>query len=231
MVYTIRYWLLLPLIMQTCFLFSSQAGVFKDQVSLEEAYSKAGLLKEKIFPGKIVISSPDRTVWSEFLSATPISTPGYSETKTILSSAHNFLLWDVTKDWKGSKDYKMYYYDYLGREYLIKDAITASNQNMDVINDIALYYLEDNVACNPHNTIERDLPQTLNLRALTNGWGLISSNVPSACNFSGEESHYLQNELYLNSNVYAHAYGVNQMVHLSNKHGQHRYSYLASDVN
>lgn len=231
MVYTIRYWLLLPLILQICFIFASQAGVFKDQECLKEACSKAGQLKEKIFPGKIVISSLDGRIWDDFFSATPIGTPEKSKTKTILSSAHNTLLWDVASDWKESKDYKMSYYDFQGREYAIKDAITASSQNMDVINDIALYYLEDYVACNPYNTIERDLSPTLNLRALPNGWGLISSNVPSACNFTGEESHYLQNEFYLNSNnVYAHAYGVDQMVHLSNKAGQHRHSYLSSNL-
>lgn len=230
MVYTIRYWLLLPLILQICFIFASQAGVFKDQECLEEACSKAGQLKEKIFPGKIVISSLDGRIWDDFFSATPIGMPEKSQTKTILSSAHNTLLWDVASDWKQSK-YKMSYYDFQGREYPIKDAITASSQNVDVINDIALYYLEDNVACNPHNTIEQDLSQNLNLSALSNGWGLISSNVSLACNFSGEKSYYLQNELYLNSNnEYAHAYGVDQMVHLSNKYGQHRHSYLASNA-
>lgn len=227
----IRCWLLFLVVIQICFLLpsQSQAGIFKDQESLGEAHTKAGTLKEKILPGKIVVSSHGRTIWSEFLSATPIGMPESPQTKTILSSAHNFLLWDTHKDWKESRTYKMYYYDFLGKEYQIIDAVTPAN-NAEAVNDIALYYLKENVSCNPLNTIDQDLPQDVNLSALCSGLSVVSGD-PSICNFFGEHPYYLQNALYLNqNNIYAHVYSVDRALHLSNKYNEYRYSYLAKDA-
>ena len=230
MIIMLRSVALLSLICHISLCASSHAGIFKDEESLSDSQRKAEILKEQILPGKIVLSTLDNSSWPDFMSATPIGKPGDSQTKSILSSAHNLLSWQEDGYWqKRNKNYKVYFCDSWGREYKITDAISLSNDRMDAKNDVALYFLEDDIPCSPHNIIERELSSEPNLASLAYGWELVSSNAAySVCNLFGEKPYYLQNTPYLNTKgLYAHTYETDRMLHLSNEEGQHRYTYLA----
>lgn len=140
---------------------------------------------DELFPGKIVVTSPDEKIIYDYASAVPIGLPERHETTTVLSCAHVY-----TESLK--YDSKLFYHDFLGAVYELDTVLLREDKTFHIpeaSEDIALYRLKKTIKSNPLIEIDKFSPKTQHLTTLSYGWALsLSESQTSLKNFNGESA-------------------------------------------